>query len=278
MKKIIVQCFVISVILVLPTYSYSSWLSEAVNGVAGAIGNVSAKVFGFERANDQVRENIDHANEKAREILSVLDLIAEKRIDQGDDVVKKRLEQLGDIFTELDSNVGKNISELERATDSTLKKLDKLKNDTVKDIDRIFEKIFGVLNEAECIVMGQVMSVEMVGNKLLTEAGKKLDLKKKIVAAFKSILKRDDESGEKPAQPQSIRPANYYESMKKILQSEMTENTPVKDILSIYADLSFLSRRMVCLHRNSEAQELYTRDFLKFEVKLKLWKSVYYSE
>lgn len=153
--------------------AYIPVVSEIEN-VADGIGKVVNKALGIDKANKDIGRNVDNAHQKAMEILSMLDMISQKGVAEADTIAKERLEQVRSIFQELDSNIGKNIDRTKTAIDSAVNALEKLRNNTVRDIDRIFEQIYGVLNEAECVMMGQVMSVEMVGNNLLTEVGKNL--------------------------------------------------------------------------------------------------------
>lgn len=194
------------------------------------------------------------------DILSTLNMVFEKNITEADRIAGKRLGELRGIFLELDQSIDKN----GRIIDSAIGKLERLRDRIIKDIGESFEKIYGVLEHADCQMLGQLLSVEMIGNKLIEKVGETFTLRHVVLSRL-------------PKDQGGIRPSVYYESMKKNYESNLNENIhdkPIRDIIYVYSDLSFLARRMQCLHRGSEAAEIYVRDFLEFEKKLAFWKSV----
>lgn len=233
------------------------------------IGAVGAAIIGgdylVDKASDKTKENINLMSNRAKEIIDLLDQLSKKRIIEADAVVKARLGQFNDIMVDLDKGIKSALDKVDGSIKQTLNSLEKLKKDLIGDIDRIFEKIYGVLNEVDCVAMGQLMTVEMMTDKFFKKVDDSLDFKTKFTSLFKkkNSIKNND---------QTIRPAVYYGSMKKLLNSMINERSSSEEILSIYAELSLLAKRMRCLYRGQEAQEFYTRDFVEFEMKMVLWK------
>lgn len=260
MKLSILKYLFVSVLLIFG----KNCLAEPIT-----IGMVGAAIIGGDyligKASDEAKENINLMGNKAKEIVDLLDQLSKKRITEADAVVKARLGQFNDIMVDFDKGIKSSLDKVDNSIKQTLSSLEKLKNDLISDIDHIFDKIYGVLNEVDCMAMGQLMTVEMMTDKFFKKVDDSLDFKTKFVSLFKkkNNIKNND---------QTIRPAVYYSSMKKLLNSMINEKSPSEEILSIYAELSLLAKRMHCLYRGQEAQELYTRDFVEFEMKMVLWK------
>lgn len=234
---------------------FSFWLSIFLSFssshafVGDVIDEFTDQLFGksFENLGESFSKGAaDEFRDLAIDLLSRLEILADKELDRSDEIVDDFLRQLRKILNQADEDI-----------DDAIAKLQKLETDLFIEIDEVFVQIYDLLAEGQCTVTGILAETELVVGNIVDDLN--------VLEQLRQFIRRERDV---------IEVAEVYEEGRRILESRLTEDAAVQDIINTYVDLIFHSRRMECLFRTTEARVLYRKHFLEYEQRLAIWLHV----